>query len=146
MAQTVLLKLSERMRDFDYDSSGSFRAWLKTVAHNAWNKFVTNRQRPGRGTGDSGVHELLATVEARDDLAAKLEEEFDCELLEQAMTRVRMRVQPRTWDAFRLLAFEDCSGAEAATKLNMKVGAVFVAKSKVQKMLQEEIRKAEEVG
>jgi RNA polymerase sigma-70 factor (ECF subfamily) len=36
------------------------------------------------------------------------------------------------------------SGAEAAQALGMKVATVFVARSKVQKMLQEEIRKLEE--
>ena len=33
------------------------------------------------------------------------------------------------------------SGAEAAARLGMKIGAVFVAKSKVQKMLQQEMSK-----
>ena len=35
------------------------------------------------------------------------------------------------------------SGAEAAAALGMKVATVFVARSKVQKMLQEEVRKLE---
>ena len=85
---------------------------------------------------------LLDTVEARDDLLKRFEEEFDRELLEQAMARVRLRVQPHTWEAFRLLALEGLSGAEAAARLGMKVGAVFVAKSKVRKMLEDEIRPA----
>ncbi len=143
VTQTVLLKLSEKMRDFEYDPKGSFRAWLKTVAHHAWSKFVAGRQRGGLGSGDTQVGELLDSVAARDDLVAKLEEEFDRELLEMASERVRQRVEPRTWDAFRLLALEGLSGAETAERLGMKVATVFVARSKVQKMLQEEIRKLE---
>jgi RNA polymerase sigma-70 factor (ECF subfamily) len=83
----------------------------------------------------------LQSVQARDDLVRQLEEEFDRELLEEAMVRVRLRVQPRTWDAFRLLAVEGWSGAQAAEKLSMKVATIFVAKSKVQKLLHEEIHK-----
>ena len=35
VAQDVLLKLHGRMATFNYDPSGSFRAWLKTLAHHA---------------------------------------------------------------------------------------------------------------
>jgi len=75
-----------------------------------------------------------------------MEEQFDCELLEEATARVRLRVQPHTWEAFRLLAYEGLTGAEVATRLNMKVGAVFVARSKVQRMLREELSRLEESG
>ena len=44
-------------------------------------------------------------------------------------------------DAFRLTALDGLSGAEAAERLGMKPGAVFVARSKVQKMLQEEVQR-----
>ena len=53
--------------------------------------------------------------------------------------RVRLRVEPRTWDAFQLLAIEGRSGAEVAQRLQMKVATVFVARSKVQRMLREEV-------
>ena len=113
---------------------------MKTVAHHAWGKYVSGQQRHGRGTGDSKTLGLLDTVEARDDLAAKLEEEFDHELLELAMLRVAQRVETRTWRAFQLLALQDLPGAEVAATLSMPVGMVYVAKSRVQKMIHEEIR------
>jgi|SRR5262245_220209 len=139
VTQTVLLILAEKMRDFDYDPAGSFRGWLRTVTQNAWKKLASRQHRAGAGSGDTVIDDLLQTVAARDDLLAKLEEEFDRELLEQATARVRLRVEPHTWDAFRLVALEGCSGAEAAARLHMKVAAVFVARSRVQKMLREEI-------
>jgi hypothetical protein len=58
-----------------------------------------------------------------------LEEEFRRELMDQAMVRVRPRVAPRTWDAFRLTALEGCSGAAGAAQLAIKVARVYVAKS-----------------
>jgi RNA polymerase sigma-70 factor (ECF subfamily) len=71
------------------------------------------------------------------DLARRLEEEYDRELLELAVFEVRRRVAPATWEAFRLLAFEDLSGAEVAARLGMNIGSVYVARSNVQKMLKE---------
>jgi RNA polymerase sigma factor (sigma-70 family) len=143
VTQQVLLKLAHKMRTFSYDPSRSFRAWLKTVTHHAWRDYVETRQRPGAGSGDTQVLEQLNTVQARDGLADELDEEFTRDLLDEAMARVQLRVQPHTWQAFRLLAVEGRSGAEVAEQLGMKVATVFVARSKVQKMLQEEVRKLE---
>ena len=57
--------------------------------------------------------------------------------------QVRLRVAPHTWEAFRLVAIEGLPVAEVAAKVRMQVAMVYVAKSKVQKMLREEIRKLE---
>jgi RNA polymerase sigma-70 factor (ECF subfamily) len=43
-----------------------------------------------------------------------------------------------------LTAIEELSGAEVADRLDMKVGSVFVARSKVQRMIQEEFKKLHE--
>ena len=85
----------------------------------------------------------MLTLEAREDLAQKLEEAFDLELLEAAKVRVRLRVAPHTWEAFRLMALEGLPVAEVAARVHLQVAMVYVAKSKVQKMLQEEIGKLE---
>jgi RNA polymerase sigma-70 factor (ECF subfamily) len=142
VTQDILTKLAQKLRDFRYDRSRSFRGWLKTVAHNAWRNFVDGRR--GRSTsGDRHVVELMHTLEAREDLVRKLEDAFDHELLDAAEFRVRLRVAPHTWEAFRLVALEGVPAAEVATVVHMQVAMVYVAKSKVQKMLQEEIRKLE---
>jgi RNA polymerase sigma-70 factor (ECF subfamily) len=93
--------------------------------------------------GDSRVRELLQTLEARENLVQNLEEAFDLELLNAAKVRVRLRVAPHTWEAFRLVALEGMPVAVVATMVHMQVAMVYVAKSKVQKMLREEIRKLE---
>ena len=146
VTQNVLLKLAQKLREFTYDPSRSFRAWLKTLTHHAWSDFVESRQRPGLGSGDSQVGSLLGSIEAREDLVKHLEAEFDRELLEEAMQRVRLRVAPQTWQAFTLTAIEGCSGAEAAERIPMQVAQVFVAKRRVQKMLQEEVAKLEKAS
>jgi RNA polymerase sigma-70 factor (ECF subfamily) len=143
VTQNVLVILAERLRTFRYDPAGSFRAWLKTVAHHAWGRYITGLQRPGQGSGDSAVGAALASLAARDDLAARLEDEFDRELLELAMLRVAQRVEPQTWKAFHLLAIDGLPGAEAAARLGVQVGMVYVAKGRVQKILQEEIAQLE---
>jgi RNA polymerase sigma-70 factor (ECF subfamily) len=138
VTQAVLMKLAEKMRTFEYDSTKSFRAWLKTVSRHAWSDFWSSRKAVVAAGGSQAL-EILQAVAARDDLFRRLDDEFDRELLDEAMARVRLRVTPRTMEAFERTALKGQSGAEAGQALGMKVATVFVAKSKVQRMLQEEL-------
>jgi RNA polymerase sigma factor (sigma-70 family) len=142
LTQDILMKLAQKLPSFAYDSSRSFRGWLKTVAHHAWRDF-DDRRHTRQAAGESRVQDLLLTLEAREDLARKLEEAFDLELLEAAKALVRLRVAPHTWEAFRLMAIEGLPVAEVAARVHLQVAMVYVAKSKVQNMLREEIGKLE---
>jgi RNA polymerase sigma-70 factor (ECF subfamily) len=144
VTQNVLLQVTKKVSEFQYDPAKRFRGWLKTLTQHAWSDL--HRRGASIGSGDSAVLALLERVDARDDLAQRLQETFDHELLEQAYAEVQARVEPRTWQAFVLTAVEGMSGADVAKKLGMKVGAVYVAKSKVQRMLQEIVREGEEEG
>jgi RNA polymerase sigma factor (sigma-70 family) len=91
VTQDILMKLAEKLRDFRYDPSRSFRSWLKTVTHHdVWRDFEESGRHVRRAAGDSQVDMLMLSLEAREDLARKLEEAFDLELLETAMARVRL--------------------------------------------------------
>ena len=135
VTQGVLLHLVRRLQAFEYDPGLSFRGWLRTVARHAWADFVA----AGKPAAPLGPH--LGDVAARDTLLARLDEVFDWELLHEAEARVRLRVAPHTWEAFRLTTADGLAGADAAAKLGMSVVAVFKAKSKVVRMLREEVRK-----
>lgn len=142
VAQMVLLNLAGRMRTFAYDPSKTFRGWLRVLTQHAWSDFVDARRRAGLGKGGPDPEELQS-LEARDCLVAVLEEQFDHEILDEATMRVRLRVAPPTWDAYRLTAVEGLSGAQAAERLGMQVATVFQAKRRVQKLLQQEVGKLE---
>jgi RNA polymerase sigma-70 factor (ECF subfamily) len=124
VTQNVLLKLLGKMRDFEYDPAQSFRAWLKTVTSHALSDYLSACRRQGNAA-EGNLAGQLENLEARDGLQRRLEEEFDAELLEQALERVRLRVTPQRWDAFRLTALEGLSGAEAAQRLGMPVATVY---------------------
>jgi RNA polymerase sigma factor (sigma-70 family) len=142
VTQSVLTTLSVRLRRFDYDPSRSFRGFLRKVVKDALHDALSARGR-SVVSGGSETFELLARLEARDDLVRRLEEEFDLELLDAATQIVRERVAPKTWEAYHLTACEGRPSPEAAALLGMKVGAVYQAKSSVMRMLQEEVAKLE---
>lgn len=139
ISQAVLLEFARQVQTFRYDPAGSFRAWLKTLTHRAWCDWLAARTRGGPTFNIAW--DVLASTESRDDLVARLEAEHRREQFEAAAAVVRLRVEPRTWEAFRLVAIEGVSGAEAAARLDLSVGAVYVARSKVQKLLREEAQK-----
>ncbi len=141
VTQQVLLQLVAKMKEFVYDPSRSFRAWLKTVAQRAWRNLAESRaHRPLAGGGNEQWQRLLS-IPARDDLAHRLEEEFDRELLDKAMLRVRLRVAPHNWEAFRLTALDGVPAAEVADRLSMKIANVYAARSSVQRLIRQEMEK-----
>src|SRR4051812_1898453 len=69
VTQTVLLKLADKMKTFDYDATKSFRAWLKTVARRVLSDYCDSRKAVAVG-GDEAI-ELLGNLEAREDLVQR---------------------------------------------------------------------------
>jgi RNA polymerase sigma-70 factor (ECF subfamily) len=144
VTQNVLLGLARKLRTFVYDPQRSFRGWLRTVTQHALSDFLADRGRPDTSSGDTQVLELLKGIEARNELVARLEEQFDQELLEEASARVRLRVEPHNWEAFRLTAWEGLPAEAAAKQLGLRLTAVFKAKSRVLQLLREEVGRLEQ--
>lgn len=140
VTQIVLEQLLAAMREFRYDPSRSFRAWLRTVTVRACTRFVLKEHRAA-GRKDTCSLRLLEEAPARKELARRLEEAFDAELLERAMETIRGSVAPHTWEAFRLTALLHQSGAEAARQLTMPVMHVYVARQRVQMRLRQEVKR-----
>jgi RNA polymerase sigma factor (sigma-70 family) len=139
VTQGLLVSIPTKMRSFLYDPKiGSFRAWLKTVVRHALTDFVRTRKQLGNISCA-----LLESVEAEDDLLKELDERFERELMEEAMSRVELRVSPATWRAFQLTAVEQQSAKDAAAVLHIPVANVYVYKQRVLDMLRTEIRKLE---
>ena len=131
VVQSVLLKLATRMKDFRYDPSRSFRAWLKTVTHHAWKDFADSRCRRAMPTGADDQMQSLA---ARENLVQHLEEAYDHELLEQAMAIVRRAAQLES-------VLSDGTGVSAGggSKVAMKIARVYAAPAAFA-ALQEEVK------
>jgi RNA polymerase sigma-70 factor (ECF subfamily) len=143
ITQGILVKLAVRLRTFEYDPGGSFRGYLKTVTIRAWRDFVESRQHNGQACGGDQLQSWWEFVEAGDDLAQQLDEEFQRELLSEALARVQLRVDSRTWEVFRLLVFEEQPGTDVARQFRMSLSAVYGIRHRVQAMLREEVRKLE---
>ncbi len=142
--QTVLMKLLKIIQQFDYDPSvGRFRSWLQTVAIHVVRDVQRDWETRGRGTGDTQQGNRLCEIaapHAMESLAAEIEATHREELLRLASHQVRLRVKPQTWEAYYRTAVEGKLAAAVAENLKMPISEVYVAKSRVLKMLREEIK------
>lgn len=133
VTQDVLVRFWRAAKQFHYDPRGRFRSYLEQVARSALVRWAEQRRTLPRIADRSS----LAEAPAREDLLARLADACDAERLAIAMETVERRVKPHTWQAFRLLALENRSGAEVAAALDMEANAAYVARWKVQRMIRE---------
>lgn len=142
--QTVLMKLVRVMREFEYNpAAGKFRSWLQTIAIHVVRDVQRDWESKGRGTGDTEQGHLLSAVAAPDAmeaLAAEIEASHREELVRIASQQVRLRVKPVTWEAYFRTAVEGQKPIDVSASLGVPVSEVYVAKSRVLKMLKEEIQ------
>ena len=131
LTQDVLSSVTSTANDFTYDPQrGSFRGWLLTVTRNKMLNFVS-RKKAQTGSGDSGVQRAIEEMTAEEDDRSQWDLEYERRLFEWAAEKARSEFQDSTWQAFWLTAVDNQNASAVAEKLDLSVGAVYVAKSRV---------------
>lgn len=148
VTQVVLLKIVKAIQEFRYEPNrGRFRGWLKTVTGNVVRDFERKANHGGRATGDTHSQNCLDALSdpvVVESLREMLERELQLELLIEAEERVRLRVKPANWEAWRLTTREGLPAADVAQRLGLKVSDVYVARTRITNSLREEVQKVEE--
>ncbi len=146
LTQEVLRAVSTGVGRLDYDPQrGSFRGWLFTLAHHKLYDLLTRRRRQEQGSGDSGTQRLLDEQPAPDSQEV-WNQEHDRQVFAWAAEQVRSQFTETTWRAFWQTAVEGRDAAGVAEELNISVGAVYIAKSRVQARLREQIQQIADDG
>ena len=145
LMQDVLRSVASAADRLDYDPQrGSFRGWLFTITRNKMNTFLSRQRRQARGTGDSATQALLEEGTARsDDAEAQWDQEYQRRVFQWAAEQVRADFGEGNWQAFWLSAVEGKSAKDISATLNMSVGAIYVAKSRVLARIKETVQQLE---
>ena len=124
---------------------GPFRAWLLRIAKNhAMNALTRHKHRP-IGSGGSDMALLLQQQPAANgDADGQFDLEYRRELFRWAADRIREEIADRTWQAFSLSTIEQQPIAAVAKQLEMSVGSVYIARSRVMARLRELVGRYEQ--
>jgi RNA polymerase sigma-70 factor (ECF subfamily) len=141
LTQEALLAVAKSIDRWDTDPCrGSFRGWLYRVSRNLLINFMTRQRRHPQGVGDTDFQLLLAQQpDARSEETSRFEVEYRRRLFQWAVEEVRDDFQDKTWNAFWNTCVLGRSVKEVAAALDLTVGAVYVARSRVMARLKKRI-------
>jgi len=139
VTQETMIAFLEAYRQNSYERGrGRLSHYLFGIAHNkilaARRKIATREvQVSASGDGTSFWSELPGADAAQD----VWEREWRQAVLAQCLERTAREVSPQTFEAFRLVVFENQEPARVAEQLGMTRNAVFIAKHRVGTRLRE---------
>ena len=70
--------------------------------------------------------------------------QYEQELLQQASEIVKPKVRENTWLAYQLYAVEQLAAADVASRLQIPIADVYVAKSRITRLLRNEIKRLDQ--
>ena len=140
LSQDILLTVVKHLPTFQHSGNrGAFRSWLRTIVCSRTADYWRAVDPGNQADGGSGATVALQQIEDPDsDLNRQWDEEHDRYVLNCLLDLVEEEFEPITLKAFRRVALDGASGAEAAEELGISVAAVYVAKSRVLQRIRRE--------
>jgi RNA polymerase sigma-70 factor (ECF subfamily) len=149
VVQDTLLAVARKMPDFTYDpAKDSFKGWLLTVTR--WRildqlakrscQVAREPPRPAQEEQETRT----ATIErvpdpAGSDLAVVWEEEWETQLLQAALARIKRQVHPQHYEIYHLHLILGKPAREVARALDVNIAQIYLAKHRVGKLLKKEV-------
>lgn len=138
LVQETFLSVLAQLSNFNRQRVGGLRAWMRTIARRTWSRVRASAERQ---QNIALLEEFRRSRRSLDKLESELDNLVLRELIETSISRVKKRVEPKTWEAFRLTALEDMPGAEVASLLGMRVESVYMSRCRVQRHIALELER-----
>ena len=142
VVQDTIVVVAKKMKDFTYDRAiDSFKGWLLYLTRK---RIALEYRRKALARVASESTDW--TLEADDlpdpagfDLQSVWEQEWERNLWEAAITRVKKEVNVKQFQMFDLYTIQEKSAQEVARQLNVPVAQVYLAKHRVSSLLKKEL-------
>ncbi len=140
--QTVLLKLWEKLPNFEYDSNLRFRGWLCMITGNVVKDFYRKDKKATSTNIDISRIKIDEETSEKSNIERIAEEEWQNYITTLALHNIRAKFSPQVIDIF-LALHEGNSRTVVAAKFNLPVNTISVYKKRVVTALCKEIRRLE---
>ncbi|HLX94957.1 MAG TPA: sigma-70 family RNA polymerase sigma factor [Verrucomicrobiae bacterium] len=151
VVQETMISVAKHMPAFKYDPAiGSFKTWLLNMTR--WRITDQLRKRgpfvAGHSTADDtaiGTRTVDNMVDPTGrDLDALWDAEWEKNLLDAAMAKVKRRLDPRKYQIFDLYVNKEWPPERVAATFGISVDQVYLAKHRTTELIKEEVKKLEE--
>jgi RNA polymerase sigma factor (sigma-70 family) len=150
VVQETVLSVAKKMPDYVYDPGRcSFKGWLMHVTRLRIMDQLRRRQPPFQqmpgaeadSQGTSNIERIPDPGGSLEEQDAAWEDEWQRNLVDAAMERVKLRVKPEHYQIFHLSAVKSLKIAEVARMLQVNIGQVYLIRHRLAKEVKREIER-----
>lgn len=154
VVQETVLTVARKIQEFRYDpAAGTFKGWLLHTTRWRILDHVRRRQRhleaePDPGADDSRRTEVMEQLPdpASERIDQVWEAEWEQNLVDAAMQRIKRQVKPKHYQAYELYVLKGWPPAKVASALGINLAQVHLLKHRVGALVKKELRRLQERG
>jgi RNA polymerase sigma-70 factor (ECF subfamily) len=149
VVQETVLAIAKAMPGFDYDPArGSFKSWLCNTTHWPIKDHLRRKARSPASVATVDENSHTPAIQRIADPAtidpdAAWNADWEKNLMETALERVKQKVKPKQYQLFDCYVFKGWSMRKIAEELSVSIAQVYFAKVKVSSLVQKEFRELE---
>jgi RNA polymerase sigma-70 factor (ECF subfamily) len=151
VVQETVITIAKKIDKLKYDPAlGSFKGWLLQITRWRIADQFRKRQPGSAKSARASDDRLTATIERVPDshvvdLEAVWEKEWQENLFEGALERVKKKLDPKQFQIFDCYVRKEWPAQKVAEQLRVSVGQVYLARHRVGALLKKEIKALEKL-
>ncbi len=139
VVQETMLSVAKHMPNFKYDRKiGSFKAWLLNMTR--W-RMIDQLRKRGYPIDSQIEHKL--TNQSDLDLEKLWDAEWEKNLFDAAITKVKRRLDPQKYQIFDFYVNKQWLPDKVAKTFGISINQVYLAKHRVVELIKEEVKRLE---
>ena len=154
VVQETIISVAKQMPTFKYDSNaGSFRNWLLTITHRRitdhlrarkpWDAQNQSKAPKGQSTNTDSTLARLPDENAV-DVAVVWNDEWDHNLMDLAIERVKKQVKAKQFQIFDLYVLKEWPAQKICKSMHVNRAVVYMTKHRVSRLVLYEVRRLSE--
>lgn len=153
VVQETLITVAKNIGKFQYDpSAGSFKGWLLCITR--WRIADQFRKRrpeeldlQGGFDSEDGTSAIERIPETQtDEFKAGWDHDWREQLLQTALEKVKLRVEPRHFQIFDCYVIKEWPAQKVAEDLGVSVAQVYLIRHRISRLLKREVKRMERGG